>query len=97
MAFLDPDTRRPVLDRLAAHLRAGGRIVVGFGAGRDYPFAEFFDDVDQVGLVPDVLFSTWDLRPFTLRLRLPRRGAVTEGIHDLIGRGGAGHRSGMLS
>ena len=65
LPFLDPGTRRPVLDRLAAHLRAGGRIVTGFGSGRDYSFAEFFDDVKQVGLAPDVLLSTWDLRPFT--------------------------------
>ena len=65
MTFLDPGTRRPVLDRLAAHLRAGGRIVTGFGSGRDYSFAEFFDDVAQVGLAADVLLSTWDLQPFT--------------------------------
>jgi SAM-dependent methyltransferase len=65
MTFLDPDTRQRVLDRLAAHLRAGGRIVTGFGSGRDYSFAEFFDDVAEVGLVADVLLSTWDLRPFT--------------------------------
>jgi len=64
MTFLDPDTRQPVLERLAAHLRDGGRIVTGFGSGRDYSFAEFFDDVDQVGLVAEVLLSSWDLRPF---------------------------------
>jgi SAM-dependent methyltransferase len=65
MTFLDPNTRRPVLGRLAAHLRTGGRIVVGFGSGRDYSFADFFDDVEQVGLVSEVLLSAWDLRPFT--------------------------------
>ena len=65
LTFLDPATRRPVLARLAAHLRTGGRIVTGFGSGRDYSFAEFFDDVEHVGLVPDVLLSAWDLRPFT--------------------------------
>lgn len=65
MTFLDPQTRQPVLERLAAHLRDGGRIVTGFGAGRDYPFAEFFDDVDQVGLVAEVRLSSWDLRPLT--------------------------------
>jgi SAM-dependent methyltransferase len=65
MTFLDPDTRRPVLERLGEHLRPGGRIVTGFGAGRDYSFAEFFDDVESVGLLPEVLLSTWDLRPFT--------------------------------
>ena len=65
MPFLDPDTRQRVLDRLAAHLRAGGRIVTGFGSGRDYSFAEFLADVERVGLVAEVLLSTWDLRPFT--------------------------------
>ena len=65
MTFLDPNTRQSVLDRLAAHLRVGGRIVVGFGSGRDYSFAEFFEDVEQVALVTEVLLSSWDLRPFT--------------------------------
>ena len=65
MTFLDPATRPPVLDRLARHLRPGGRIVTGFGAGRDYSFEEFLDDVEQAGLAPDLLLSTWDLRPFT--------------------------------
>ena len=65
MTFLDPHTRQSVLERLAAHLREGGRLVIGFGAGREYSFAEFFEDVETVGLVTDVLLSTWDLRPFT--------------------------------
>ena len=65
MTFLDPATRKPVLDRLARHLRRGGRIVTGFGADRDYSFDEFFDDVQQVGLTPDLLLSTWNMRPFT--------------------------------
>ena len=65
MGFLDPGTRRRVLRRLAAALRDGGRIVTGFGSGGDYPFADFFDDVDEVGLVTELRLSTWDLRPFT--------------------------------
>ena len=65
MTFLDPATRKPVLHRLATHLRPGGRIVTGFGADREYSFDEFLDDVEQVGLTPDLLLSTWDLRPFT--------------------------------
>lgn len=65
MTFLEPSTRRAVLTRLADHLRPGGRVVTGFGAGRDYPFAEFFDDVAAVGLAPELLLSSWDLRPFT--------------------------------
>ncbi len=82
MTFLDPDTRQVVLDRLAAHLRDGGRIVTGFGSGRDYTFAEFFDDVEQAGLVAEVQLSTWDLRPFAaeadfLVAVLSRRASTT--------------------
>lgn len=65
MTFLAPHTRQPVLERLAAHLRDRGRLVIGFGSGRDYSFAEFFEDVEMAGLVAEVLLSTWDLRPFT--------------------------------
>jgi SAM-dependent methyltransferase len=65
MTFLDPDTRRAVLARFAAHLRDGGRVVTGFGAGRDYDFAEFFADVAAVGLEPELLLESWELRPFT--------------------------------
>ena len=65
MGFLDPVTRRQVLANLRSVLAPGGRIVTGFGSGGDYPFGEFFDDVEQVGLVAELRFSTWDLRPFT--------------------------------
>lgn len=64
MAFLAPSTRVRVLTRLRAHLADGGRAVIGFGAGRDYSFGEFLDDADQAGFIPDLLLSTWDLRPF---------------------------------
>jgi SAM-dependent methyltransferase len=65
MAFLAPTTRRTVLARLGLHLRDGGRIVVGFGAGRDYGFDEFRADVLEAGLVLELQLATWDLRPFT--------------------------------
>lgn len=63
--FLAPSTRKQVLDRLRAHLASGGRIAIGFGAGRGYEFDEFLDDVSASGLVTDQLLSTWDLCPFT--------------------------------
>lgn len=65
MAFLDPATRVPVLERLGAHLAAQGRIVIGFGAGRDYEFDDFFADVATAGLEVQLRLGTWDLRPFT--------------------------------
>jgi SAM-dependent methyltransferase len=65
MTFLAPATRRPALGRMRAHLRGAGRVVIGFGAGRGYPFADFLGDAEAAGLTPDVLLSTWDLRPYT--------------------------------
>jgi SAM-dependent methyltransferase len=65
MAFLAPSTRGAVLARLRAHLAPDGRAVIGFGAGRGYEFGEFFDDAAAAALEPDLLLSTWDLRPFT--------------------------------
>jgi SAM-dependent methyltransferase len=65
MTFLAPSTRTPVLGRLRAHLGTGGRAVIGFGAGREYEHTEFLDDAAQAGLVPELLLSSWDVRPFT--------------------------------
>jgi SAM-dependent methyltransferase len=65
VTFLAPSTRVEVLRRFRAHLAPEGRAVVGFGAGRDYPFEEFLADAATAGLAPSVLLSTWHLHPFT--------------------------------
>ncbi|AZZ79807.1 SAM-dependent methyltransferase [Gordonia alkanivorans] len=65
MTFLAPSTRVTVLSRLRAHLRDDGRAVIGFGAGRDYPFDEFLDDAATAAFEPDVLLSAWNVRQFT--------------------------------
>jgi SAM-dependent methyltransferase len=65
MAFAGPSTRVEILRRFGAHLADGGRAVVGFGAGRGYDFDDFLADAAAAGLSPDLLLSTWDLRPFT--------------------------------
>lgn len=65
VTFLDPATRGAVLSGFAAQLRPGGRAVIGFGAGRDYGFPDFLADARAAGLEPQVLLSSWDLRPFT--------------------------------
>jgi len=64
MTFLAPSTRGLVLQRLRAHLRSGGRVVVGFGTQRGYDVDEFRSHVDAAGLVPDLLLSTWSLEPY---------------------------------
>ncbi|MEV4642819.1 class I SAM-dependent methyltransferase [Actinoplanes sp. NPDC049548] len=65
MTFVAPGTRAEILRRLRAHLADGGRVVIGFGAGRGYAFDDFLDDAAGAGLQPAVLLGTWDLRPFT--------------------------------
>ena len=65
MTFLAPSTRSLVVSRLGAHLADGGRLVVGFGAERGYPFDEFRANAEAAGLVLDLEIGTWDLRPFT--------------------------------
>jgi SAM-dependent methyltransferase len=65
MTFLAPSTRGEVLRRLRAHVADGGRAAIGFGADRGYPFDEFLSDARDAGWAPDLLLSTWDLRPFT--------------------------------
>lgn len=65
MTFLAPSTRVEVLRRLRAHVKDDGRAVIGFGADRGYEFGEFLDDAGAVGFAPDLLLSSWDLRPFT--------------------------------
>ena len=64
MTFLAPSTRIEVLRRLGAHLAEDGRLVVGFGTGRDYAFDRFLDDARAAGLRPQVLLSSWHLHPF---------------------------------
>lgn len=65
VTFVEPSTRPAVLDGFARHLAPEGRAVIGFGAGRDYPFDEFFADVEGAGLACELRLSTWDVRPFT--------------------------------
>jgi SAM-dependent methyltransferase len=65
MTFLSESTRVEVLRRMRAHVRDDGRAAIGFGAGRGYDFDEFLADAATAGWAPDLLLSTWDLRPFT--------------------------------
>ncbi len=65
MTFLAQSTRIEVLRRMRAHVRDDGRAAIGFGAGRGYEFADFLSDAAAAGWAPDLLLSTWDLRPFT--------------------------------
>jgi SAM-dependent methyltransferase len=65
VTFLAESTRVEVLRRLRAHVRDDGRAAIGFGAGRGYEFPDFLADAEAAGWAPDLLLSTWDLRPFS--------------------------------
>jgi SAM-dependent methyltransferase len=65
VTFLAESTRVEVLRRLRAHVRDDGRAAIGFGAGRGYEFPDFLADAEVAGWAPDLLLSTWDLRPFS--------------------------------
>ena len=64
LTFVAPGTEVEVLRRIREHLVPGGRLVVGFGAGRGYAFEQLADDARAAGLRIQHRFSTWDLRPF---------------------------------
>ncbi len=65
MVFLAPGTEGRVLERLRAHTRPGGRIVIGFRREAHYPYAQFNVDLRDAGLSLEHRFSTWGLDPFT--------------------------------
>ena len=66
MTFLAPSTRGEVLRRLRAHVADGGRAAIGFGADRGYLVRRVPRPTPRTaGWAPDLLLSTWDLRPFT--------------------------------
>jgi SAM-dependent methyltransferase len=65
LGFLAPSTRVPVLVNLRNHLAENGRVVLAYGAGRGYPFEDFFADLATAGLTLDLALSTWELHPFT--------------------------------
>jgi 2-polyprenyl-3-methyl-5-hydroxy-6-metoxy-1,4-benzoquinol methylase len=64
MAFVAPGTEVQVLRRVAAHVRPGGRIVVGFHTDREYRLETFDADVVAAGLTVQQRFATWDLAPW---------------------------------
>lgn len=61
LTFLSQAERLPALEQLREHLAPSGRLVVGFGAGRDYAFADFEADAATAGLQIQQRFSTWQM------------------------------------
>ncbi|KAA1424442.1 class I SAM-dependent methyltransferase [Mumia zhuanghuii] len=64
MVFVAPGSERAVLERLRAHVRPGGRIVLGFRTDNPYGVAALDADLAAVGLLVEQRFATWDLVPY---------------------------------
>ncbi len=62
--FIAVDQRAQAVAQLGSLLADDGRLLIGFGSGRGYPFSTFFSDVETAGLVVQSRFSSWDLQPF---------------------------------
>ena len=65
MGFLDPAGRAPALENIFRALRPGGRLFVGFGAGRGWSFDDFLATAKEVGFAVQYCYESWDLQPFT--------------------------------
>lgn len=64
LPFVAPGTEATVLERLAAHVRPGGAVAIGFGLDRGYALSDFDVHCAAAGLDLEHRFATWDLRPF---------------------------------
>lgn len=64
MGFLGEESRRPALENLHRVLAPQGRAVIGYGAGRGWDFGDFLTVAEEVGLVLENAYETWDLHPF---------------------------------
>lgn len=64
MVFVAEGTEGRVLQRLAAHLRPAGKLLVGFRLDRGYGIEDLDRDARAAGLRPTQSFATWDLEPF---------------------------------
>ncbi len=65
LLFVAQGSEPAVLARIAAHVRPGGRVVVGFRREEGYPYERFDADVASARMVVEHRFATWDLEPFT--------------------------------
>jgi SAM-dependent methyltransferase len=64
LVFVAPGTEQAVLERVAAHVRPDGPIVIGFALDRAYGLDGFDRDIAAAGLTLEHRFATWDLRPW---------------------------------
>ena len=64
LLFVSSGTEAAVVDRLAAHLDPGGRLVAGFSLDRGLTLADYDAMAAAAGLTLDERFATWERGPF---------------------------------
>lgn len=65
MIFVAPGTEHRVLDRMAAHVRPGGRVICGFQLNQGWSAKDHRAAGGASGLELEEQWSTWDGQPFT--------------------------------
>lgn len=63
ITFIEAQHRVTALANIAATLKPAGKLVLGFGAGRGYPFGQCLEEIPQAGLEVEQTFGTWQLDP----------------------------------
>jgi len=76
MIFVIAGTEATVIERVALHLRPGGRLITGFQLGRGYDLATFDADCAAAGLELAERYATWDADPF------PGDGTYAVSVHQ---------------
>lgn len=64
LLFVAPSTEQRILERLTAHLRPAGLVVMGFSLGKGYALDDLDTHAADAGLELLNRFATWDLRPY---------------------------------
>ena len=64
MDFVSPPVRTRVLERMDAHLRPDGFLMIGCRTGRDFGSADLDEAASGTALVLEQRFATYDLRPW---------------------------------
>ncbi|MGW7520300.1 class I SAM-dependent methyltransferase [Streptomyces sp. NPDC054796] len=62
--FTPPGTEPALVAGVAAHVRAGGRLVAGFSLDRGYTVDDYDAHCVAAGLAPEVRYATWDREPY---------------------------------
>lgn len=64
LLFVVPGTEATIVERLARHLAAGGRLVAGFSLGGGLPLDRYDAMAADAGLILEDRFATWERAPF---------------------------------